>query len=120
LAGWNYYRLILEQADGQRLISSVRAVYFQANQADWAVFPNPFRHQIQVRWPAQTQESQWQLQLVDVLGRVLWQGEVMVSASGGQQVLDLPKTLKAGVYWLQAQDHQGRKYGKALERWEGD
>lgn len=72
------------------------------NQAQLSVYPNPAKHSINIDLQHFAAEN-YQVQLTDVLGRVVWQ-KTMLLGNGTPQQIDV-SALSKGVYWLQITNH---------------
>ncbi|GGF20722.1 hypothetical protein GCM10011383_35500 [Hymenobacter cavernae] len=103
-----YYRLRQAGLTGGTRYSSVLAVALQptilathsATAEQLALYPNPATDQITLRLPTAT--GSIQVMLLDVTGRVL-QTQTLVANSAHELRLQLPASLPAGIYLMQAQ-----------------
>ncbi|MEL7422571.1 MAG: T9SS type A sorting domain-containing protein [Bacteroidota bacterium] len=98
LRGTNFYRLKMNDLDGSFSYSAIRQLTFSGEQADWLVYPNPFKQEIWLQSPV-LGEGPLEIKLTDVLGRTVksWSGLET------QQLLhlSLDAELPAGSYYLQ-------------------
>lgn len=77
LAGMNFYRLVQEDWDGKANVGSVVAVHMAHDGPGIVMYPNPARHQVQVRLEDRYEGAQWMLN--DGSGRVLLSGNALTN-----------------------------------------
>jgi len=106
LQGVSYYRLKQTDFDGSFSYSNVAVVNFGKGLSSLTVFPNPSNGQgITVELVGYAPEKFVNLQLTDMLGRVLLSRVVQTGISGNQSLrLDLAGRLTPGMYQVQVID----------------
>jgi len=102
LSGVNYYRIRHVDVDGIEDYSFIRAVEFETI-TDWGLYPNPANGQLVVEVPV-SQQSNYKISVIDVLGRTLLQTSIAQGQSKHQ--LDVSK-LAAGSYLIRLEDDNG-------------
>lgn len=113
--GVNHYRVRVVHTDGQAVLSEVRRVNWEAR---WTrLVPQPGAFAGTELWIAGAQGESLELDLVDALGRILWEGELQVDAP----VLKFPfpdqPAISQGMYLLVLKSSAG--YTESL-RWRID
>ncbi len=102
LIGDNYYRLRMEHQDGTTSYTAIRQLYFEGKETALRLLPNPFgSHLTVVLEGANDQKSIESIEVINVLGQVLWSQQYQ-EAGSNRMVLDL-SALSAGTYWVKVQ-----------------
>ncbi len=103
--GTNYYRLSQTDFDGTTKVEDVIAVDFKTGQVTAAVIPNPIRqNEINLQYTS-PENSDVEVEVIDMTGKVLIQ--TTVSVSEGENNIQLPaQNWSAGVYYLRTIQNQ--------------
>ena len=107
LGGHNYYRLKLIFQDGDSLYSPVRQFFFDPNDLQIHVYPNPTMSQINIISSAECRD----IQIFDASGRLIYRKET----NGFQQTLSLSQ-LARGIYLMKLATDKGNKVLKIEKR----
>ncbi len=67
------------------------------------VFPSPAHGELTVQLPEATPRAGWQLELLNVLGRVVWQQALPAATPATVPTARMP----AGLYWVRLRGPQG-------------
>ncbi|QLH45740.1 MAG: T9SS type A sorting domain-containing protein [Bacteroidota bacterium] len=103
--GHNYYKLKQMDIDGRVSESEVIDVYRSGDESIVRVYPNPTSAQIYVEWDSPKEEN-FEIQLLDMSGRIVQQIIVKAQEGMNTQVLQV-ESLSPGFYTLQRiQDKQ--------------
>ncbi|MBL7754644.1 MAG: T9SS type A sorting domain-containing protein, partial [Chitinophagaceae bacterium] len=103
--GHNYYKLKQMDIDGRVSESEVIDVYRSGDESIVRVYPNPTSAQIYVEWDSPKEEN-FEIQLLDMSGRIVQQIIVKAQEGMNTQVLQV-ESLRPGFYTLQRiQDKQ--------------
>jgi hypothetical protein len=105
--GHNYYRLKLIFQNGDSLYSPVKQIFYDPDQAEIQVYPNPTTGQITINTSSECRD----IQIFDAAGRQVFRK----TASGFSQNLSLV-TLSRGIYLMQLTTDKGRKVLKIEKR----
>ncbi|HHS95505.1 MAG TPA: T9SS type A sorting domain-containing protein, partial [Phaeodactylibacter sp.] len=97
--GENYYRLKMKDLDGTVEYSDIRSLRFEGNAGLQNVGPNPFDDYFKLEWAARGAAT-LQIQLVDMLGRVLVERSIIVREDEGSYCLTGLSGLPMGTYML--------------------
>jgi hypothetical protein len=107
LGGHNYYRLKLIFQNGDSLYSPVRQIFFDPNDLQIHVYPNPTMGQINIISSAECRD----IQIFDASGRLIYRKET----NGFQQTLSLSQ-LARGIYLMKLATDKGNKVLKIEKR----
>ncbi len=107
LGGHNYYRLKLIFQDGDSLYSPVRQIFFDPDNLQVHVYPNPTPGQINIISSAECRD----IQIFDASGRLVYRKET----DGFQQTLSLSQ-LARGIYMMKLATDKGNKVLKIEKR----
>lgn len=105
--GYNYYRLKLIFQNGDSLYSPVKQIFYDPDQAEIQVYPNPTAGQITINTSSECRD----IQIFDAAGRQVFRK----TTSGFSQNLSLV-TLSRGIYLMQLTTDKGRKVLKIEKR----
>lgn len=95
-----FYRLRISSYDGSHQLSNVRTLTNQyANNFEVNIHPNPVGHQVLTVDLGNSENGAYQLQLFDVLGKIILDKQVMKNAANSSFKLDLQQEA-AGIYYL--------------------
>ena len=97
--GTNYYRLSQTDFDGTHKVADVIAVDYKSDQIIASVIPNPIRqNEINLRYTS-PENSDVEVEVIDMTGKVLIQ--TTISVSEGENNIQLPtQNWSGGVYYL--------------------
>ena len=101
LATTQYYRIRLQESNGNQLLSKVVAVGTDfEKQINFSIFPNPVYEKLNIKIKGINTQKALQVRIVDAKGTVAYHQEISITA--GTIELDLAKVnLLGGVYHLQ-------------------
>ncbi|HZK64342.1 MAG TPA: T9SS type A sorting domain-containing protein, partial [Puia sp.] len=105
--GHNYYRLKLIFQNGDSVYSPVQQIFYDPDQAEIQVYPNPTTGQITINTSSECRD----IQIFDAAGRQVFRK----TTSGFSQNLSLV-TLSRGIYLMQLTTDKGRKVLKIEKR----
>jgi hypothetical protein len=101
--GFNYYRLRQVDYDGAFEYSPIRSVWFDAEQTEVSVYPNPVEGNLFTISFLTNQATELRLELIDLSGKRL--SEQIWEVEKGLNVMPFPlDNLPSGIYWLRFND----------------
>ncbi|HWB26347.1 MAG TPA: T9SS type A sorting domain-containing protein [Chitinophagaceae bacterium] len=113
LSGVNYYRVTQILKDGEFKYSNVLPLSF--NTYIFNIYPNPARGQLFVRYVDDLGvDKTITVQLINSAGQIVYQHNVVVQGMANTVVLNLPASLAAGMYIVQAVNEKGEKRTRNL------
>jgi hypothetical protein len=112
LAGLNTWRIRFYLADGATVFTPVRSLYFEENDDDFLVFPNPAGDYVHV-YMNRFKGKEVDFLISNSLGQVLYRQHIEQVTDGNYSV-DLPgEQFKDGVYFVSIV-HKGRAFTRRL------
>lgn len=100
IQGVNYYRIKAEETTGKIVYSKVLTVNLGSKNAGLRLYPNPVTgHQITLSM-SDLKRGTYNLQVVNVSGQEIFKKAINNPTGNLTQTLDLPTTIKAGMYHL--------------------
>jgi hypothetical protein len=114
MAGINYYRLSQTDFDGTFKVENIIAVDFKSDQVVATVIPNPIRqNEINLNYIS-PQNSDLEVEVIEMTGKVLIQ--ITISVSEGENNIQLPaQNWASGVYYLRTIQNQTIKSIKLVK-----
>ncbi|RZK46883.1 MAG: T9SS type A sorting domain-containing protein, partial [Pedobacter sp.] len=98
--GVNYYRIKAEETTGKIVYSKVLSVNLGNSNAGLRLYPNPVTgHQVTISM-TDLKRGTYNLQVVNVSGQEIFKKAINNPTGNLTQTLDLPTTVKAGMYHL--------------------
>ena len=113
-----YYRLRMVDADTTTTYSPVRQVKVErtaTGQLEMQAYPNPFQQQLEVQIIAK-QAGPATIQITDVLGHRVMQGELTLTAGSNILPLDDAQKVGPGLYLLQVQQGTQRQVQRLVRQ----
>ncbi|HFA48587.1 MAG TPA: T9SS type A sorting domain-containing protein [Bacteroidetes bacterium] len=98
-AGYNYYRLKQVDFDGKYEYSDTRSVYFEINEEEVSVYPNPLDEAFLNVVFSSSSERDLDLELIDVEGKRLFHKKYFLEKGVNRMQLSTGE-LPSGIYWL--------------------
>jgi hypothetical protein len=105
-SGINYYRLKLVDSDASFEYSEVKTVQFKGGKPTFEAFPNPFDQQLKLKLNLDNEEMV-NIQVLDILGRLVLEQTVFASKNGGIVELNGIETLVTGAYFIKVSTAEG-------------
>lgn len=91
------------------LLRNARPVSINVPDGSLKVYPNPFKNKFTIIFPS-SYAGNYELQIIDVIGRTYDLGKTSVRAGGSIENVDVSKyALKAGVYFLSISSESNKK-----------
>ncbi len=112
LYGVSYYRIKQSSIDGLIKFSSVAKVSF--NTYSFSIYPNPAHSQIFVKYADDLGVQKISIRIIDGLGKSVLQQEAIAKPLN-TIIIDLPKGVAKGTYFVQITDAQGNTKAKQLQ-----
>jgi hypothetical protein len=99
-SGANYYRIKAAETTGKIVYSKILTVNTGKSEAGFRLYPNPVSgHQVTVSLSG-IKQGAYNVRVVNATGQDIFRKAINAQGSGLTQTLDLPTTIKAGVYNL--------------------
>jgi hypothetical protein len=99
-SGANYYRIKAAETTGKIVYSKILTVNTGKSEAGFRLYPNPVSgHQVTVSL-SNIKQGAYNVRVVNATGQDIFRKAINAQGSGLTQTLDLPTTIKAGVYNL--------------------
>ncbi|UEG49585.1 T9SS type A sorting domain-containing protein [Ferruginibacter lapsinanis] len=101
IAGNNFYRIKIVDANGQMKYSSVVKVALEKNTSSISIYPNPIKNNtINIQFSNQ-KAGTYQVRLINNLGQVLYNNSLQNNEGNSSQVIKPATTLAAGTYQIE-------------------
>lgn len=111
--GRNYYRLKLVTLDGSYTYSAVKSVNIQIRDVIWRFIWCVLGNKLQVWLDMDKDSGPAQLQLIDLFGRIRYQGRMTLLKGRNYQELNVSK-LPNGIYFLRVQTREKSQVSQIL------
>ena len=96
--GANYYRIKAEETTGKIVYSKVLSVSLGTANKGLSIYPNPVKgNQITIKL-SNIKRGQYNLRVINIAGQDVLKQSINNQGSNLTQTIDLPSTIKAGVY----------------------
>ena len=98
--GMNYYRIKAQETTGKIVYSKILSVNIGSSNQSLRLYPNPVKgNQITISM-SNIKRGQYTLRVINTAGQDIFRQVINNQSSSLTQTLDLPATIKAGVYNL--------------------
>jgi hypothetical protein len=105
-AGWNFYRIVAVNLEGQRFVSKTIRIWNGAAVATPTVYPNPITgNQVNLYTNGLT-KGVYNLQLTGMDGKILEHRSIYIPGNAQMLSLDFKQPIPSGIYWLTLTGHQ--------------